>query len=130
MFARGTTIDAKMYKQLIGSIKWFIYRVVSMKRSDFVSPQSLLCIPECHGDYNTVDVPCEKLSAMILHSRSEASSRTASSARCFRIDTKSEGTSWYRPSWPSCHNVQISDGRSGPKSAKMLRNVSRMVARS
>ena len=29
-----------------------------------------------------------------------------------------------------CHNVQVSDGRSGPKSAKMARNGARMVARS
>ena len=29
-----------------------------------------------------------------------------------------------------CHNDQVSDRRSGPKSMKMLRNVSRMVARS
>ena len=29
-----------------------------------------------------------------------------------------------------CHNVQVSDRRSGPKSAKMARNGSRMVARS
>ena len=29
-----------------------------------------------------------------------------------------------------CHNVQVADRRSGPKSAKMARNGSRMVARS
>ena len=29
-----------------------------------------------------------------------------------------------------CHNVQVSDSRSGPKSTKMARNGSRMVARS
>ena len=29
-----------------------------------------------------------------------------------------------------CHNVQVADRRSGPKSAKMVRNGSRMVARS
>ena len=29
-----------------------------------------------------------------------------------------------------CHNVQVSDRRSGPRSAKMVRNGSRMVARS
>ena len=29
-----------------------------------------------------------------------------------------------------CHNVQVSDRRSGPKSTKMVRNGSRMVARS
>ena len=29
-----------------------------------------------------------------------------------------------------CHNVQVSDRRSGPKSTKMARNGSRMVARS
>ena len=29
-----------------------------------------------------------------------------------------------------CHNVQVADGRSGPRSAKMVRNGSRMVGRS
>ena len=29
-----------------------------------------------------------------------------------------------------CHNVQVADRRSGPKSTKMVRNGSRMVARS
>ena len=29
-----------------------------------------------------------------------------------------------------CHNVQVADKRSGPKSTKMVRNGSRMVARS
>ena len=32
--------------------------------------------------------------------------------------------------WWQCHNVQVSDRRSGPKSARMIRNGSRMFARS